>query len=134
MLHQHGTPYVTPHILHKSYAQSHDNNETSNREFPLLFLLAFLSRVVYYDALVACVSHRSYLLGYGAGMIHRACKTLPCISPFLPSVQSSGICVTSLLTALGAVLDAFGSRVASCSYFQGHRTTVCRPGENFYVL
>lgn len=73
MLHQHGTPYVTPHILHKSYAQSHDNNETSNREFPLLFFLAFLSRVVYYDALVACISHRSYLLGYGAGMIHRAC-------------------------------------------------------------
>lgn len=31
--HQLGTPYVTPHILHKSYAQSHDDDETSKCEF-----------------------------------------------------------------------------------------------------
>lgn len=31
MLPQHGTPYVTPHILHKHYAQAYDNDSTTNR-------------------------------------------------------------------------------------------------------
>ncbi len=31
MVYTHGTPYVTPHILHKHYAQAHDA-EVSNRE------------------------------------------------------------------------------------------------------
>lgn len=31
----HQTPYVTPHILHKNYAQSYDNEEISNRECTL---------------------------------------------------------------------------------------------------
>ena len=34
MVYSHGTPYVTPHILHKHYAQSYDA-EVSKREFPL---------------------------------------------------------------------------------------------------
>ena len=29
----HHTPYVTPHILHKNYAQSHDHEQHSNRTF-----------------------------------------------------------------------------------------------------
>ena len=32
MVYTHGTPYVTPHILHKHYAQAYDA-EVSNREF-----------------------------------------------------------------------------------------------------
>lgn len=31
MVYQHGTPYVTPHILHKHYAQAYDA-ETNNRK------------------------------------------------------------------------------------------------------
>ena len=41
MVYQHGTPYVTPHILHKSYAQAFDNDSSSNRE--LLFCLVLSS-------------------------------------------------------------------------------------------
>ena len=29
----HHTPYVTPHILHKHYAQAHDNDQYSQRMF-----------------------------------------------------------------------------------------------------
>ena len=32
MVYTHGTPYVTPHILHKHYAQAHDA-EATNREY-----------------------------------------------------------------------------------------------------
>ena len=32
------TPYVTPHILHKHYAQAHDDPEMSSRECSLIFV------------------------------------------------------------------------------------------------
>jgi phosphoenolpyruvate carboxykinase (ATP) len=40
-MHPHQTPYVTPHILHKNYAQAHDHEIYSNcMSTSLLFLIA----------------------------------------------------------------------------------------------
>jgi hypothetical protein len=38
----HHTPYVTPHILHKHYAQAHDTEQYGNRAYPLILALLFL--------------------------------------------------------------------------------------------
>ena len=86
MLHQHGTPYVTPHILHKSYAQSHDSHDNSNRESPPFHLSLPSLSLLFQSSSLSYVSRRkvalpnqhtafrSSLLGYDAGMIHRAFK------------------------------------------------------------
>ena len=44
------TPYVTPHILHKHYAQAHDHENISNRTSPL---------PLYQSPAVISCSHRS---------------------------------------------------------------------------
>lgn len=36
MVHPHQTPYVTPHILHKNYAQAHDADPFGNSEYQLI--------------------------------------------------------------------------------------------------
>ena len=52
MVYTHGTPYVTPHILHKHYAQAHDA-EVSNRE-----LYALIFHVLTVDLARCPSSHR----------------------------------------------------------------------------
>jgi phosphoenolpyruvate carboxykinase (ATP) len=42
------TPYVTPHILHKHYAQAHDNENVSIRTFCLVPRRQFPSLIVYH--------------------------------------------------------------------------------------
>jgi phosphoenolpyruvate carboxykinase (ATP) len=42
----HQTPYVTPHILHRHYAQSHDQEQFGTRQFLLLFFFPFFQALV----------------------------------------------------------------------------------------
>ena len=53
MVYQHGTPYVTPHILHKHYAQAFDA-ETNNREYSAPEIHVFTTRPPVLTLLVCC--------------------------------------------------------------------------------
>ena len=74
--HQLGTPYVTPHILHKSYAQSEGAESHSNRMCifvahlsGILFSLSLLSSPYYlpiYDCALSKCSESEHFFLYSA--------------------------------------------------------------------
>ncbi len=74
----HHTPYVTPHILHKNYAQSHDHEQHSNRRSARSPIRLFCSTPLQSSARISSTSPRpdsTWIASRLSAMLLSLCST-----------------------------------------------------------